>query len=62
MLGIGKEDDDLRQAEPVVAWSISFPGTALEEKKVTYVVNTTWVRENFSEDLEEEEMGGDDDR
>jgi len=62
MLAIGKEDDDLRQAEPVVAWSISFPGTALEEKKVTYVVNTTWVRENFSEDLEEEEMGGDDDR
>ena len=51
MLAIGKEDDDLRQAEPVVAWSISFPGTALEEKKVTYVVNTTWVRENFSEDL-----------
>ncbi|MCA3730107.1 MAG: Z1 domain-containing protein [Phenylobacterium sp.] len=62
MLAIGKEGDDLRQAEPVVAWSISFPGTALEEKKVTYVVNTTWVRENFSEDLEEEEMGGDDDR
>ncbi|MEX6725564.1 hypothetical protein [Parapedomonas caeni] len=62
MLAIGKEDDDLRQAEPVVAWSISFPATALEEKKVTYVVNTTWVRENFSEDLEEEEMGGDDDR
>lgn len=62
MLAIGREDDDLRQTEPVVAWSISFPGTALEEKKVTYVVNTTWVRENFSEDLEEEEMGGDDDR
>lgn len=62
MLAIGREEDDLRQTEPVVAWSISFPGTALEEKKVTYVVNTTWVRENFSEDLEEEEMGGDDDR
>ena len=38
------------------------PGTELEEKKVAYVVNTTWVRENFSDDLEEEEMGGDDER
>jgi hypothetical protein len=62
LLAIGGEDDDLRGTEPVVAWSISFPGTELEEKKVAYVVNTTWVRENFSEDLEEEEMAGDDDR
>lgn len=62
LLAIGAEEDDLRGTEPVVAWSISFPGTELEEKKVAYVVNTTWVRENFSEDLEEEEMAGDDDR
>lgn len=62
MLAIGKEQDDLSQSVPVVAWSVSFPGTELEEKKVAYVVNTTWVRENFSDDLEEEEMGGDDER
>jgi hypothetical protein len=62
LLGIGREADDLRNSEPVVAWSISFPGTAVEEKKVEYVVNTTWVRENFGEELDEEEMGGDDDR
>ncbi len=62
MLAIGKEQDDLSQSVPVVAWSISFPGTALQEKKVAYVVNTTWARENLSDDLEEEEMGGDDER
>jgi hypothetical protein len=62
LLAIGGEADDLRGTEPVVAWGISFPGTELEEKKVAYVVNTTWVRENFSDDLEEEEMAGDDDR
>lgn len=47
--------------EPVVAWSISFPSTGMEEKRVEYVVNTTWLRENFSDDLEEDEMAGDDD-
>ena len=62
LLAIGGEDDDLRETEPVVAWSISFPGTELEEKKVAYVVNTTWVRENFSDDLDDDEMGGDDER
>jgi hypothetical protein len=41
-----------------VAWSISFPGTKLEEKKVSYVVNTTWLRENYSEEFGEE-MDGD---
>lgn len=62
LLAIGGKSDDLRNTEAVVAWSISFPGTAVEEKKVEYVVNTTWVRENFGEELDEEEMGGDDDR
>jgi len=46
---------------PVVAWSISFPKTAVEEKKVEYIVNTTWLRENFSEDLDEDEIAGDND-
>ena len=45
---------------PVVAWSISFPHTQLEEKRVEYVVNTTWIRENFGDDAEEDELQGDD--
>ena len=46
------------EIKPVVAWSISFPKTSFEEKRVEYVVNTTWLRENFP-DENEEEMSGD---
>lgn len=46
------------EAKPVVAWSISFPVTVFEEKRVEYVVNTTWWRENFPADDDEEEMSG----
>ena len=46
--------------KPVVAWSISFPRTEIEETPVQYVVNTTWLRENYSDDMDEDEMGGDD--
>jgi hypothetical protein len=44
---------------PVVAWSISFPKTDVPEKRVEYVVNTPWLRENEAADLEEDEIGGD---
>ena len=54
LLAIGAEDDDLRGQEPVVAWSISFPATSREEEKVEYVVNTTWEREHYPEDDDEE--------
>ena len=47
--------------QPVLAWGISFPATNKDEKRVEYVVNTTWLRENFAEDVEEDEMRGDDD-
>lgn len=46
---------------PIVAYSISFPRTDTEEKKVVYVVNTTWLRENYRGEFEPEEMDGDDD-
>ena len=46
--------------EPVLAWSISFPQTELEERRVEYVVNTTWLHENFRDEVDEDEMGGDD--
>lgn len=62
MLAIGEENDDLSEQQPVAAWSISFPQTATEEEKVEYVVNTTWMRENFRDDLDEDEMDGDDDQ
>ncbi|WP_111748841.1 Z1 domain-containing protein [Salinisphaera orenii] len=61
LLAIGKDGEDLSGAEPVVAWSISFPETELKEKKTEYVVNTTWFRERFGAEEAEEEIGGDDD-
>ena len=48
-------------AQPVVAWGISFPATHREENRVEYVVNTKWLRENFRDDVDEDEMSGDDD-
>ena len=61
LLAIGSKDEDLSGQKPVVAWSISFPKTVHEEKKVEYVVNTTWLRERYLEEIDEEEAGGDDD-
>ena len=61
MLAIGSKEDDLSQSLPVVAWSISFPETKLEQKLVEYVVNTTWWRENYREELDDDDCGGDDD-
>ena len=46
--------------QPAVAWGISFPATQREETRVQYMVNTTWLRENFKDDVDEDEMGGDD--
>ena len=57
LLAIGAAEDDLRGREPVVAWSISFPATSREEDRVEYVVNTTWEREHYPEDDDEEDAG-----
>ena len=57
LLAIGKADEDLRRQEPMVAWSISFPATRRAEEKVEYVVNTTWEREHYPEDDDEEDAG-----
>lgn len=46
---------------PTVAYSISFPRTNMEEKRVVYVVNTTWMRDNSQGEFDPEEMEGDDD-
>lgn len=45
--------------EPVVAWGVSFPDSGPDEERVEYVVNTTWLRENMQDELEDDEMGGD---
>ena len=55
LLAIGKKDEDLSNKTPVVAWSISFPGTKYSEKKVEYVVNPTWYREHYGDDDTDEE-------
>ena len=57
LLAIGAADDDLHGREPVVAWSISFPATSREEDRVEYVVNTTWEREHYPEDEDDEDAG-----
>ncbi|MGI6294464.1 MAG: Z1 domain-containing protein [Armatimonadota bacterium] len=59
LLDVTLEDGRRAHDKPVVAWSISFPGTDLEEKRVQYRVNTTWLRENYRDDNDEDEMGGD---
>lgn len=61
LLVIGEDGRDLSGQTPVVAWSISFPRTELEENRVDYVVNTTWWRENYAAELDEDDMAGDDD-
>jgi hypothetical protein len=60
LLSIGNQGADLSAQSPVVAWSISFPKPTKEEKRVEYVVNTTWIREYWRDELKEDEMGGDD--
>ena len=60
LIAIGGADEDLSTAEPVVAWSISFPKTDHAEKTVEYVVNTTWFLERYVAE-DEEEVAGDDD-
>ena len=54
LLAIGERGQDLSGQEPIVAWSISFPSTRLEGEKVAYVVNTTWYREHFGDDTDDE--------
>jgi hypothetical protein len=40
---------------PVVAWSISFPRSERPEQRVEYIVTTTWMREHFRDELDEDE-------
>ena len=60
LLAIGKKEEDLSKERPVVAWSISFPKTLREERKVEYVVNTTWYQEHYG-DEDDDETAADED-
>ncbi len=42
--------------EPVAAWSISFPGTERPEQTVEYVVNTTWLRDRYGDESEDDDL------
>ena len=60
LLAIGDEGEDLSRQKPTVAWSISFPRTE-SERRVAYVVNTVWWQDNYGDEVDDEEMAGDDD-
>lgn len=60
LLAIGDAGDDLSQERPIVAWSISFPSTRHQEKRVEYVVNTTWYKEHYQDEDDDEDAGDDD--
>ena len=56
LLHILSDDKKLAHEKPVVAWSVSFPRTNKPEQKVQYVVTTTWMKENSTEEVDEEEQ------
>ena len=60
LLSIQKPKVEGKDREPsieqgVVGWSISFPETQYEEETVEYVVNTTWWKDTYGDDFDEEE-------
>ena len=50
LLAIGEKDDDLSNESPFVAWSLSLPKTDRPEQTVEYVVNSTWVQEQYGDE------------
>ena len=59
LLAIGNKDERPAMRGPVIAWSISFPPTDREERKVSYNVNAVWFAERYGEEADEEEAAGD---
>ena len=50
LLAIGEEGEDMSNEVPVAAWSLSVPKTEGPEERVEYVVNKTWIREQYGDD------------
>ena len=46
---------DENHQDPVIAWSISFPSTKLEEKTVKVVGNPRWLWEQFGAEISDDE-------
>jgi hypothetical protein len=59
LLAMKGKTADYKPREPVVAWSISFPQTQKPEKRVEYVVNTSWMQENLRDELDDYEADDD---
>jgi hypothetical protein len=59
LLEVVNEQGQRASDEPFVAWSMSFPDSGDSSARVDYVVNTTWWRENFGDEADEDEMAGD---
>ncbi len=57
LLKIGEKNQQSEYDEPVIAWSISFPKIE-NEQRVEYLVNTTWSRQHYLLE-DEEEIEGD---
>lgn len=50
--------DKMPTADQVMpGWGISFPESKYEDPTVEYVVNTTWWKEHYGEDLDDEDAG-----
>ncbi|MCA3108207.1 MAG: Z1 domain-containing protein [Rhodocyclaceae bacterium] len=56
----GKERPGWLPEGPVVAWSISFPGTKKPENRVEYVVGAVWMEQNMPNNDADDDSGGDD--
>ena len=56
----GKFSPKIPKNVPAAAWGISFPQTDFEEQLTEYLVNTTWLKEMYGDEMQEDEMYGDD--
>jgi hypothetical protein len=52
-----EQEQELHLDEGVLGWSISFPETKKLNKTVNYLVTSTWWKENYGEDFDEEDNG-----
>ncbi len=56
LLKIKPEQGGTEHADPIIAWSISFPRTEMKEERVEYIVNSLWWHERYKDDIDEEEI------
>ncbi len=59
LLKIKSEPGGIEHEKPIIAWSLSFPQTKMEEERVEYVVNTSWWHEHYPVAIDEETSDND---